>query len=285
MAATTGTIAIDPTARIADGAAIGPQVTIGPYCVIGPNVTIGEDCTLIAHVHVTGHTTVGPRTKVYPFASLGTPPQSVKYRGGPTRLEIGADCDIREHVTMNLGTEDGGGITRVGDRGFFMVGSHVGHDCDVGDDVILANNAVLGGHVTLGNRVVLGGGAAVHQFVRIGESAMVSGVCGVAADLIPFGFAIGQRAVLDGLNVVGMRRRGFSRADIHRLRSAYDVLFLGPGIFRDRLKRIEREFAGDELIGSVLAFIRAGDARPLMHPDLSGVSRDSAEAASANNAT
>ena len=277
--------AIDPTTCIADGAAIGPQVTIGPYCVIGPNVTISEGCTLVAHVHVAGHTTIGPRTKIYPFASLGTPPQSVKYRGGPTRLEIGAGCDVREHVTMNLGTEDGGGVTRVGDRGFFMVGSHVGHDCHVGDDVILANNAVLGGHVTLGNRVVLGGAAAIHQFVRIGESAMVSGVSGVGADIIPFGFAIGQRAVLDGLNVVGMRRRGFSRADIHRLRGAYHALFLGEGIFRDRLARVEREFAGDELIGNVLDFIRAGNARPLMHPDLSGANRGGTEAAPADNVT
>src|SRR5215468_11362003 len=167
---------IDPTALIADGAVIGPQATIGPYCVIGPNVTIGEGCTLIAHVHVTGHTTIGLGTRIYPFASLGTPPQSVKYRGGPTQLEIGAGCDIREHVTMNIGTEDGGGITRVGDRGFFMVGSHVGHDCLIGNDVVLANNAVLGGHVVLGNNAVLGGGAAIHQFVRIGESAMISGV-------------------------------------------------------------------------------------------------------------
>jgi len=276
--------AIDPTARIAEGAAIAPRAMIGPYCVIGPNVTIGEGCTLVAHVHVTGHTTIGPRTKIYPFASLGTPPQSVKYRGGPTRLEIGAGCDIREHVTMNLGTEDAGGITRVGDRGFFMVGSHVGHDCHVGDDVTLANNAVLGGHAVLGDRVVLGGGAAIHQFVRIGESAMVSGVSGVAADIIPFGFAIGQRAVLDGLNVVGMRRRGFSRADIHRLRSAYDALFLSEGVFRDRLDRVEREFAGDELIGKMLAFIRAGQSRPLMHPDLSGANRGNADIAPADNA-
>jgi UDP-N-acetylglucosamine acyltransferase len=274
---------IDPTARIADGAVIGPQATIGPYCVIGPNVTVGEGCTLIAHVHVTGHTTIGPRTRIYPFASLGTPPQSVKYRGGPTQLAIGGGCDIREHVTMNIGTEDGGGITSVGDRGFFMVGSHVGHDCHVGDDVILANNAVLGGHVTLGNRVVLGGAAAIHQFVRIGESAMVSGVSGVGADIIPFGFAIGQRAVLEGLNVVGMRRRGFLRADIHRLRSAYHALFLSEGVFRDRLSRVEHEFEGDPLIDTVLAFIRAGNARPLMHPEPSG--RGSAESAQADGVT
>jgi len=274
--------AIDPTARVAEGAVIGPQATIGPYCVIGPDVTIGDGCTLMAQVHVTGHTSIGAGTTIYPFASLGTPPQSVKYRGGPTRLVIGAACDIREHVTMNLGTEDGGGTTSVGDRGFFMVGSHVGHDCHVGDDVVLANNAVLGGHVTLGNRVVLGGAAAIHQFVRIGESAMVSGVSGVGADIIPFGFAIGQRAVLDGLNVVGMRRRGFSRDDIHRLRSAYHALFLGEGVFRDRLARAERAYPDDALIGGILAFIRAGGSRPLMHPEPSGNPSSAASPGSAD---
>jgi UDP-N-acetylglucosamine acyltransferase len=265
----TSVTAIDPTARIAEGAVIGEGVTIGPYCVIGPHVTIAPGCTLMSHVHITGHTTIGARTTIYPFASLGTPPQSVKYRGGPTRLEIGESCDIREHVTMNLGTEDGGGITQVGSRGFFMVGSHVGHDCHVGDDVILANNAVLGGHVALGNRVVLGGASAVHQFVRIGEGAMLSGVSGVGADIIPFGFAIGQRAVLDGLNVVGLRRRGLKRDDIRRLRSAYRALFLGEGVFRDRLAKVERAFAGDPPVETILAFIKAGRNRPLMHPAVS----------------
>lgn len=276
--------AIDPTARVADGAAIGPQVTIGPYCVIGPNVVIGEGCTLVAHVHVTGHTSIGPRSKIYPFTSLGTPPQSVRYRGGPTRLEIGAGCDIREHVTMNLGTEDGGGLTRVGERGFFMVGTHIGHDCHVGDDVIMANNSVLGGHVTVGNRVVFGGASAVHQFVRIGESAMVSGVSGIGSDIIPFGLAIGQRAVLHGLNVVGLRRRGFSRDDIRRLRDAYRALFLGPGVFRERLARVEREFAGDALVGIILDFIRAGQNRPLMHAGIESASAGGggADAASAS---
>jgi UDP-N-acetylglucosamine acyltransferase len=276
--------AIDPTARVAEGATIGPQATIGPYCVIGPNVVIGEGCTLVAHVHVTGHTSIGPRTRIYPFTSLGTPPQSVRYRGGPTRLEIGAGCDIREHVTMNLGTEDGGGLTHVGDRGFFMVGTHVGHDCHVGDDVIMANNAVLGGHVTVGDRVVFGGGSAVHQFVRIGEGAMVSGVSGVGADIIPFGFAIGQRAVLSGLNVVGLRRRGFARDDIRRLRAAYHALFLGPGVFRERLARVEREYEGDALVGMILEFIRAGQSRPLMHAGIESASASggSADAASAS---
>jgi UDP-N-acetylglucosamine acyltransferase len=258
--------AIDATALVASGAVIGADVTIGPYCIVGANVVLGDGCRLLAHVHLTGHTTIGTKTVIYPFASLGTPPQSVRYRGGPTRLIVGADCDIREGVTMNVGTEDGGGVTRVGERGFFMVGSHVGHDCEVGNDVTMANNAVLGGHVTLGDYAVIGGGTAVHQFVRIGQSAMISGVSGITADVIPFAFAMGQRAVLDGLNVVGLRRRGFARDDIRRLRRVYRELFLGAGVFRERVLRVEREFGGDALADKVLAFIHAGKLRPLMHP-------------------
>ena len=257
---------IHPTAVVDRGAEIADDAQIGPYCVIGPHVTIGEGCCLRPHVHLTGHTTIGARTVIAPFASLGTPPQSVKYRGGPTRLVIGPDCDIREGVTINTGTEDGGGLTEVGARCFLLAGSHVGHDCHVGSDVTLANNAVLGGHVTTGDYVALGGHAAVHQFVRIGESAMISGVSGVAGDVIPFALAIGQRAVLDGLNIVGLRRRGFGRADIHRLRNAYRALFLGQGVFRDRLSAVEDQFADDPLVGKVIAFIREAGSRPLMMP-------------------
>src|SRR5215470_1419900 len=158
--------AIDATAHIATGCEIGKDVTIGPYCVIGPNVVIGDGCRLVAQVHVTGHTKIGARTVIYPFASLGTPPQSVKYRGGPTKLVVGADCDIREGVTMNTGTEDGGGVTEIGDRCFLMAGSHVAHDCKVGHDVTFANNAVIGGHASVGDHSFLGGQAAVRQFVR-----------------------------------------------------------------------------------------------------------------------
>jgi UDP-N-acetylglucosamine acyltransferase len=263
---------IHPTAVVDRGAEIADDAQIGPYCVIGPHVAIGEGCCLRAHVHLTGHTTVGARTAIAPFASLGTPPQSVKYRGGPTRLVIGPDCDIREGVTINIGTEDGGGLTEIGARCFLLAGSHVGHDCHVGNDVTLANNAVLGGHVTTGDYVALGGHAAVHQFVRIGESAMISGVSGVAGDVIPFALAIGQRAVLDGLNVVGLRRRGFGRADIHRLRNAYRALFMGQGVFRDRLCAVEGQFADDPLVGKVIAFIRQAGSRPLMMPFNSTVS-------------
>jgi UDP-N-acetylglucosamine acyltransferase len=254
--------AIDPTARVEPGAAIGQDVTIGPYCVIGPPVTIGDGCRLVAHVHVTGHTTIGARTVIYPFASLGTPPQSVKYRGGPTRLVVGSDCDIREGVTMNTGTEDDRGVTEVGDRCFLMVGSHVGHDCQVGSDVTFANNVVLGGHVSVGDFVVFGGQAAVRQFARVGEGAMVVGMSGVRADVIPYGLVQGPLADLIGLNIVGMRRRGSSKTDIHRLRQAYEAMFFGTGTFRERLDAVAAQGDNGPLVAKVIAFIRAG-SRPL----------------------
>jgi UDP-N-acetylglucosamine acyltransferase len=253
---------IDPTARIEAGAAIDQGVSIGPYCVIGPNVTIREGCRLVAHVHVTGHTTIGPRTIIYPFASLGTPPQSVRYRGGPTRLIVGADCDIREGVTMNTGTEDDHGVTEVGDRCFFMVGSHVAHDCKVGNEVIFANNVALGGHVTIGDFAVFGGQAAVRQFVRIGEGAMVVGLSGIRADVLPWGLVQGPLADLIGLNVVGMQRRGFTRADIHRMRRAYQAMFFGEGTFRERVERVAAAHGDDPKVGRLIDFIRSGK-RPL----------------------
>ena len=254
--------AIDPTARLEPGAVIGQDVTIGPYCVIGPHVVIGDGCRLVAHVHVAGRTSIGARTVIYPFASLGAPPQSVKYHGGPTRLSVGADCDIREGVTLNIGTEDDRGVTEVGDRCFLMVGSHVAHDCQVGSDVIFANNVVLGGHVTIGDFVVFGGQAAVRQFVRIGEGAMVVGLSGVRADVIPFGLVQGPLADLIGLNIVGMRRRGSSKADIHRLRQAYEAMFFGAGTFRERLDVVAQQSGSDPLVAKVIDFIRSG-SRPL----------------------
>jgi UDP-N-acetylglucosamine acyltransferase len=217
-------------------------------------------------VHLTGRTLIGARTVIYPFASLGTPPQSVKYRGGPTRLTVGADCDIREGVTMNTGTEDGGGLTVVGDRCFFMAGSHVGHDCRVGNGVTFANNAVLGGHVTVGDRSVLGGQAAVHQFVRVGEGAMLAGMSGISRDVIPFGFAFGPKADLVGLNMVGLKRRGHSRAELHQLRQAFRALFLGDGEFRDRLDAVAATYGSVPLIGKIVDFLRSGGSRPTMMP-------------------
>ncbi len=182
---------IDPTARIEDGAVVGEGTSIGPYSIIGPNVVIGANCKLIAHVHITAHTTIGDDCTIYPFVSLGTPPQSLSYRGEPTKLQIGSGCTIRESVTMNAGTVGGGGITRIGDRGYFMNCSHVGHDCQVGNDVIFATSATLGGHCEIGDYVFIGGLSAVHQFTRIGSQVMVGGVCGVRGDVIPFGLVNG----------------------------------------------------------------------------------------------
>jgi UDP-N-acetylglucosamine acyltransferase len=256
-------VSVDSTAHIAPGARIGSEVVIGPYSVIGPDVEIGDRCRLAAHVNIAGHTRIGPGTTIAPFASLGTPPQSVHYRGGPTRLVVGASCDIRENVTMNIGTEDDRGVTQVGERCFFMAGSHVAHDCTVGNDVTFANNAVLGGHVTVEDHVFLGGNAAVHQFVRIGEGAMVAGLCGVRADVIPFGFCVGVLGRHAGLNVVGMRRRRMSQADLHAVRRVYRELFHGEGEFAKRLDAVERDFADNSFAMQIVKFIRARGKRPL----------------------
>src|SRR6202166_3205776 len=259
-------MAIDPTARVAAGARIGESVEIGPYCLVGPQVELESGVRLLGHVNVTGATTVGEGTVVYPFCSLGTPPQSVHYRGGATRLVIGVGCELREGVTMNTGTENGGGITRVGDRCSFMVGCHVGHDCQVGNNVTFANNVVLGGHVSVGDRVFLGGHVAIHQFVRIGEGVMMAGMSAARDDIIPFGFALGQTGALVGLNIVGLRRRGATRAEMHRLRSAYRSLFFVEGRIADRVEAVAREFADDPVVGKMIAFIRSGGKRPLMRP-------------------
>ena len=257
---------IDPTARIEDGAAIGDGTTIGPYCVIGGNAVIGADCVLTSHVTVSGHTTIGDGCKISPFAALGGPPQDLSYKGEPTRLQIGNGCTIREGVTMNVGTVKGGGLTKVGARGFFMAYSHVGHDCVVGDDVIFANSATLGGHCTVGDSVFIGGLTAVHQHSRIGSQAMVAGMTGVRGDVIPYGFATGQHAALEGLNVVGMRRRKFTRERLHRVRAFYQELFMGPGTFAERLTRLQDERASDPAIADILDFLGNDAKRALVLP-------------------
>jgi UDP-N-acetylglucosamine acyltransferase len=259
-----GVLAIDPTARVAPNAVIGSDVMIGPYCVVGPDVAIGEGCKLVAHVHLAGHTTIGANTTIYPFASLGTPPQSVHYRGGPTRLTIGAKCQIRENVTVNIGTEDGGGITTVGDNCFLMTGSHVGHDCQVGNNVIFANNAVLGGHCEIGQHTFLGGHCAVHQFTRIGESVMVSGYTALSDDVIPYGFVLHAIGRLVGVNLIGMRRRGVSKEAIRTVRKAYAVLFEDEGPFAPRIDKAEAEFGNVPEVAKIIAFLRGEHRRPIM---------------------
>jgi UDP-N-acetylglucosamine acyltransferase len=256
---------IDPTARVADGARIADDVEIGPYCVVGPNVELKAGVRLQSHVCVNGITVLGERARVYPFVSLGTVPQSHAYRGEPTKLVIGNDCQFREGVTVSVGTVQGGGITTVGDRCFMMASSHIAHDCVVGNDVTFANNVALGGHVIIGDHVFLGGQSAVHQFNWVGEGAMIGGVTGVTTDVIPFGFAMGPiPAYLAGVNMVGLKRRGYSRDEMHRVRRAYRLLFHGPGTFSERIKVADSEFAGDSLVGKILAFIHAKRPRKLM---------------------
>jgi UDP-N-acetylglucosamine acyltransferase len=257
---------IDPTARIEDGAVIGEGTSIGPYCVIGPHVVIGANCKLIAHVCITAQTTIGDGCTIYPFVSLGTPPQVVSYGGELTRLQIGQGCTIREQSTMNAGTVAGGGITRVGDRGYFMNCSHVGHDCVVGNDVVFATSATLGGHCEVGDYVFMGGLSAVHQFGRVGSQVMVGALTGVRSDVIPFGLASGHYAALAGLNLVGMKRRKFTRERIAAVRLFYQKLFHGPGAFAARLNEV-RDLAGaDPAIAEILAFIDAGTRRELCQP-------------------
>jgi UDP-N-acetylglucosamine acyltransferase len=257
---------IDPTARIEDGAVIGEGTSIGPYCIVGRNAVIGPHCKLIGHVNVAGHTTIAGGCVIYPFAALGGPPQDLSYRNEPTRLEIGEQCTIREGVTMNVGTIKGGGITRVGARGYFMNNSHVGHDCIVGNNVIFATSATLGGHCEIGDFVYIGGLSAVHQLTRIGPQVMVGGVCGVRGDVIPFGLVNGQYAVLEGLNIIGMRRRKFTRERLTVVRSFYQRLFHGPGIFAERLNDVQHLAADDPAIAEILAFIGDGKHRPLCLP-------------------
>src|SRR5437763_735675 len=264
---------IDPTARIEDGAVIGDGSIIGPYCVIGGNAVIGAGCTLAAHVTVSGHTRIGANCAISPFAALGGPPQDLGYRGEPTRLEIGEGCIIREGVTMNIGTVKGGGLTRVGDRGYFMNNSHVGHDCTVGDDVIFATSATLGGHCEVGDFVYIGGLSAVHQFTRIGPQVMVGGVCGVRGDVIPFGLVNGQYASLEGLNVIGMKRRKFTRERLATVRAFYQKLFHGPGIFAERLIEVQPMASEDPAIAEILTVIGDAKHRALCRPADAGSRR------------
>jgi UDP-N-acetylglucosamine acyltransferase len=257
---------IHPTAIVAPGATLAEDVSIGPYCVVGEEVVLGAGVTLIAHIVVDGRTTIGEKTRIFPFASIGLEPQDLKYRGEKSRLVIGRHNTIREHVTMNPGTEGGGMVTRVGDRGLFMVGAHVAHDCQIGDHVIMANNATLAGHVVVEDYALLGGLSAVHQFVRIGQHAMIGGMSGVERDVIPYGQVMGDRARLSGLNIIGMQRRGFSREDIQTLRSAYQFLFSADGTFNDRVTEMAERFGGVAPVDDIIAFIRADSTRAICQP-------------------
>ena len=257
---------IHETAVVDAAAKIGTDVSIGPYCVVGPDVTLGDRVVLKSHVVIDGITEIGEGTKIFPFASIGTAPQDLKFKGEKSRLVIGRNNVIREHATMNPGTEGGGMETRVGDNGLFMIGTHVAHDCNVGNHVIMANNATLAGHVTVGDFAVIGGLAAVHQFVRIGEHSMIGGLSGVEHDVIPFGSVMGERANLAGLNLVGLKRRGFDRETIHGIRAAYRDLFEGEGTLEERLAKVLQEFAENSVVQQVADFIRKESKRGLVVP-------------------
>lgn len=257
---------IHPTAIIEDGAKIGDEVKIGPYAMVGRDVTLGDGVEIVSHAVVAGHTTIGARTRIFPFASIGHQPQDLKFKGEVSTLTIGTDCLIREGVTMNPGTEGGGLKTTVGNNCAFLANSHVGHDCIVGNNVILSNNVMLAGHVTIGDFVIAGGGAAVIQFARVGNHAFLGGMSGLEHDLIPYGMALGNRAYLSGLNIVGLQRRGFSRADIHDLRRAYRAMFAAEGTMAERVADVAEEFSGHPIVAEIVEFIRGDSKRSLCTP-------------------
>lgn len=258
--------AIHPTAIVEDGAKIGAGAKIGPYCMVGSDVTLGDGVELVSHAVVAGTTSIGARTRIFPFASIGHQPQDLKYKGEPCSLTVGADCIIREGVTLNPGTAGGGSVTTIGDHCAFLANSHVGHDCIVGNHVIFSNNVMLAGHCTVGDYVIIGGGAAVIQFARVGAHAFVGGMSGLENDLIPYGMALGNRAYLSGLNIIGLQRRGFSRTDIHGLRRAYRLLFAAEGTLMERVEDVAQEFSGQPIVDEIIAFIRAGGKRSLCTP-------------------
>jgi UDP-N-acetylglucosamine acyltransferase len=257
---------VHPSAIIAPGATLSDDVVVGPYCVVGSSVVLGSGVLLEAHVVIDGRTTIGDGTRIFPFAVVGLEPQDLKYKGEPSSLVIGRHNTIREHVTINTGTEGGGMVTRIGDHCLLMVGAHVAHDCQIGDHVIMANNATLAGHVVVEEYARLGGLCAVHQFVRIGRHAMIGGMSGVERDVIPYGQVIGNRARLTGLNIIGMQRAGYSREDIQTLRAAYQILFASGGTLSERVDEAAERFGGIGAVDDVIAFIRADSTRAICRP-------------------
>lgn len=253
-------------AVVEPGAQIGAGVEVGPFCVIGGEVVLHDNVRIASHVVIAGKTEVGAGTQIFPFASIGQAPQDRKYRGEHTRLIIGSNNIIREHVTMNPGTEQGGLITRVGNNGLFLTGAHIAHDCQIGNNVLLVNNATLGGHCVVEDFASVGGLSAVHQFVRIGAYSFVGGMSGVENDVIPYGMVLGNRAHLAGLNIVGLKRHNFDREQIHSLRKAYRMLFATEGTLMERLEDVEKMFPDDVRVQRIVQFVKAESSRSLCVP-------------------
>ena len=259
---------IHPTAVIHDGATLGADVEVGPYSIVGANVTLGDGTRLLSHVVIDGVTEIGQGCVIHPFAYLGGPPQHTAYKGEPTRLVIGDRNTIREHVTMHTGTVQGRGITTVGSDSLFMAGSHIAHDCAVGDSVIMANCATLGGHVHMADFVFMGGLSAIHQYSRVGRYSFVGGMAAVTKDVIPYGSVWGNHAHLEGLNLVGLRRRGFTRETISELRAAYRLLFANEGTFQERLADTTEAHGASPEVMEIIGFIQADANRPICLPAL-----------------
>lgn len=257
-------INLHPTAIVHPEANIGRDTTIGPYCIIGKNVTIGDNVKLHSHVNIDGKTTIGDYCEIFPFASIGTIPQDLKYHGEAAELIIGHHNTIREHVTMNIGTSGDRCLTQVGNHCLFMMGSHVAHDCIIGDHVILANNVALAGHVSVGDHAIIGGLCGIHQFVRIGKHAMIGGGSAVARDVLPFTVVNSTRAKVAGLNLIGLKRRGFKRNEISDLRQAYKLLFQTSGTFDDRLKTATSLYPDSNLVQQFLEFINTDSKRKII---------------------
>ncbi|MEL7011660.1 MAG: acyl-ACP--UDP-N-acetylglucosamine O-acyltransferase [Pseudomonadota bacterium] len=260
---------IHPSAVVEPGAELGEGVEIGPFCHVGPRVKLGDRVRLKSHVVVTGRTEVGEETEIFPFSCIGEIPQDLKFKGEETELSVGARNRIREHVTMNTGTEGGGGITRVGDDGLFMAGCHVAHDCMVGNRVIIVNNAALAGHCVIEDEVIIGGLSGVHQWVRIGRGAIIGAVTMVTNDVIPHGLVQAPRGELDGLNLIGLKRRGVARADITALRAAFQMLAQGEGTFQDRARRLGEETESD-YVRQIVDFVSGASDRSFLTPGSSG---------------
>lgn len=256
---------IHPSAIVEAGAKIGAGCKIGPFCIVGANVELGADVVLKSHVVVTGQTTIGEGTVIFPFAVIGEIPQDLKFKGENTRLEIGKRNRIREHVTMNAGTEGGGGLTKIGDDGLFMAGCHIAHDVIVGDRVIVVNNSAIAGHCQIGDDVIIGGLSGIHQWVRIGQGAIIGALSMVTADVIPHGLVQAARGELDGLNLVGLKRRGVPRADISALRAALKVMAEGEGSFQERVRALGEE-TESSYVRQVVDFVTGASDRSFLTP-------------------
>lgn len=262
----SATVSIHSSSVVEDGAELGEGVAIGPFCHVGAKVRLGAGVSLASHVVVTGRTTIGARTRVSPGAVLGGEPQNIQYRGEDTELTIGEDCTIREGVTMNIGMPSAGGVTAVGNNSLFLAYSHVAHDCHVGNHVILSNNVMLAGHVVVGDRVIMGGGAAVHQFTRVGHHAFIGGLSAVSHDVIPYGMLNGNPGLLAGLNVIGMARNGMEKAQIRSVRTAFKAIFHGPGSIRDNARTLSDAGLDNDAIRDIVEFILADHERALSSP-------------------